>query len=109
MPTKKPAIQIALEAPWTLGDVAASRFAVLLLLALAVARRAGQSTVPVYSLHFAGQTGTAFPMALSRAFKQFAQAGITVGWGRNARGCVCAVGARTRAWPVLACARSWSD
>ena len=96
MPAKKPAIQIALEAPWTLGDVAASRFAVLLLLALAVARRAGQPTVPVYSLHFAGQTGTAFPMALSRAFKQFAQAGISVGWGRNARADASALSVRGR-------------
>ncbi|QIL71853.1 hypothetical protein G7048_16715 [Diaphorobacter sp. HDW4B] len=96
MPTKKPALQIALEAPWTLGDVAASRFAVLLLLALAVARRAGQPMVPVYSLHFAGQTGTAFPMALSRAFKQFAQAGITVGWGRNARADASALSVRGR-------------
>ena len=96
MPTKKPAIQIAIEAPWTLGDVAASRFAVLFLLALAVARRAGQPTVPVYSLHFAGQTGTAFPMALSRAFKQFAQAGITVGWGRNARADASALSVRGR-------------
>lgn len=96
MPTKKPEIQIALEAPWTLGYVTASRFAVLLLLALAVARRAGQPTVPVYSLHFAGQTGTAFPMALSRAFKQFAQAGITVGWGRNARADASALSVRGR-------------
>lgn len=96
MPTKKTDLQIALEAPWTLGDVAASRFAVLLLLALAVARRAGQPMVPVYSLHFAGQTGTAFPMALSRAFKQFAQAGITVGWGRNARADASALSVRGR-------------
>ncbi len=92
---KNQIFQITLEAPWTLGYVTASRFAVLLLLALAVARRAGQPTVPVYSLHFAGADRNGFSdRRSSRAFKQFAQAGITVGWGRNARADASALSVR---------------
>ncbi|QNP47911.1 hypothetical protein [Diaphorobacter aerolatus] len=83
MKRKQPILAIALQAPWSLGDCGGSRFAALFLLALAVARRAGHVGVPAHDLHFAGQAGSAFPMALSRAFKQFSRAGIAVGWGRN--------------------------
>ena len=96
MTTKNHSIPISLETPWRVADAGASRFAALLLLALAVARRSGEPCVPVYRLHFLGQAGHAFPMALSRAFALFARAGLPVGWGGNLAADVSALSVRGR-------------